>query len=564
MKKRKTVLHSFLKQLRRGLFDPASGTDRFSMGGRSAPPGPKPREADRSEDAGAAPGPSRLSGDPQRDVRALEALFHAPRNGDFKTSVLRLNAGAGAGAGQSFSVVVMYLQGAADETKIDDTVVRPLKAAAAAKEKLTPSTLHLYAAQTSPLSHAETYEQVAGALLDGSAALIAPGERRALLVPAARVEHRSVGDAKTELVIRGPHEGFVESIETNVALLRKTIRSEHLVAEYVELEPMYRTKAAILYLGNVANEKLVDEVRRRVTGIDMEYPANALVLQQLIEDKPNSLLPTLTATERPDRAAGSLIDGGVIVLAGGTPFALLCPTTFWTLFHTSEEIYSRLAYANFVRLVRLFAAFFALFAPGVYISLVNFQPEMLPTDLMFHIAGNRELLPFPTLVEILLMEVAFELIREAGIRIPSVIGSTIGIVGALILGQAAVQANLVSPLLVILVSITGLGSFAVPNQDLSYAIRLGRFVFLLLGAMLGFFGISLGVVFMLGHMASLQSFGVPFLAPLYPDMEANRDYIFRSSLWKQTAYGQFTRPRKKRRALGAVRIWKNVWEERSP
>jgi spore germination protein KA len=162
------------------------------------------------------------------------------------------------------------------------------------------------------------------------------------------------------------------------------------------------------------------------------------------------------------------------------------------------------------------------------------------------------------------MELAFELIREAGIRIPSVIGSTIGIVGALILGQAAVQANLVSPLLVILVSITGLGSFAVPNQDLAYAVRLGRFLFLILGSLLGFFGISLGVVFMLGHMVSLQSFGVPFLAPLYPHMSSNRDFIFRKQLWKQDEYGQFTRPKKLHRVRGAIRVWKNLWEDRSP
>ena len=547
-------MNSFFKQVKRAMFDPSSGTDRFSMGARAAPlPEPPPQAPPNDE-------PIELTGDPSRDAEELRSMFGGPRNGDFILSELRVTNRNG----DSFVVLMLFLRGMTDSEKIDDKIVRPILDAALQSDRVRPETLHDYLVHATPATFAASLARIKRAILDGAAALLLPGIRRAVLVPVTKIEHRSVGDAKTELVIRGPHEGFVESLETNVSLVRKIIRSEHLVTEYIPLQEFYQTNAAVMYLSDVANEKLVGEVRRRLEGVRMEMMGNALILQQLLEDKPNSLIPTLSVTERPDRAAGSIIDGGVIVMTGNAPFAVLCPTTLWTLFHTSEEIYTRTVYANFVRFIRLFATFFALFAPGVYISLVNFQPEMLPTDLMFHIAGNRELLPFPTLVEILLMELAFELIREAGIRIPSVIGSTIGIVGALILGQAAVQANLVSPLLVILVSITGLGSFAVPNQDLAYAVRLGRFLFLLLGSLLGFFGISLGVVFMLGHMVSLQSFGVPFLAPLYPHMDANRDFIFRNQLWKQVRYGQFTRPKKLSRVRGAIRVWKNLWEDRSP
>ncbi len=537
------------------MFEPSSGTDRFSLGARPAPPPIPPGPPAPPSDE-----PNELTGDPPRDAEALRTLFGGPRNGDFIMSELRVTNRSGA----AFLAFMIFLRGMTDGEKIDGKIVRPILDAALQSDRVRPETLHEYIVHATPASFATSLARIKRAILDGAVALLVPGVRRAALVPATKIEHRAVGDAKTELVIRGPHEGFVESLETNVSLVRKIIRSENLITEYIPLEEFYRTNAAVMYLSDVANEKLVDEVRRRLEGTRMEMMANSLILQQLLEDKPNSLIPTLSVTERPDRAAGTIIDGGVIVMTGNAPFAALCPTTLWTLFHTSEEIYTRTVYANFVRFVRLFAMFFALFAPGVYISLVNFQPEMLPTDLMFHIAGNRELLPFPTLVEILLMELAFELIREAGIRIPSVIGSTIGIVGALILGQAAVQANLVSPLLVILVSITGLGSFAVPNQDLAYAVRIGRFLFLFLGSLLGFFGISLGVVFMLGHMVSLQSFGVPFLAPLYPDMSANRDFIFRSQLWKHDEYGQFTRPKKRSRVRGAIRVWKNLWEDRSP
>ncbi|TLS53624.1 spore germination protein [Paenibacillus antri] len=552
MKRKK--MHSFFKQVKRAMFDPAAGTDRFSLGERSSPHLDSTRLRDPPED------PPDLTGDPAKDAEALQSLFGAPRNGDFLSSEIRLTNRSG----QSFSVRLLFLRGMTDNRKIDDKIVRPLLEAALQTDRVKPETLADFLVHATPTATATSHARIKEAILDGAVAILTPGVRRAVLVQATKVEHRAVGDAKTELVIRGPHEGFVESLETNISLVRKILRSENLVTEYVPLQEFYQTKAAVMYLSDLANEKLVEEVKLRLEGIKMESIANTLVLQQLLEDKPNSLIPTLSVTERPDRASGAIIDGGVIVLSGHAPFAILCPTTLWTLFHTSEEIYTRTAYANFVRFVRLFATFFALFAPGVYIALVNFQPEMLPTDLMFHIAGNRELLPFPTLVEILLMELAFELIREAGIRIPSVIGSTIGIVGALILGQAAVQANLVSPLLVILVSITGLGSFAVPNQDLAYAVRLGRFLFLFLGSLLGFFGISLGVVFMLGHMVSLQSFGVPFLAPLYPHMSSNRDFIFRKQLWKQEEYGQFTRPKKLRRVRGAIRVWKNLWEDRSP
>ncbi|HZG74691.1 MAG TPA: spore germination protein, partial [Paenibacillus sp.] len=439
MKRKK--MNSFFKQVKRAMFDPSSGTDRFSMGARPATlPEPPSQSPPREE-------PLDLTGVPSRDAEALQSLFGAPRNGDFITSELRVTNRNG----DSFVVLLLFLRGMTDGAKIDDKVVRPVLDAALQSGRVRPETLHEFLVHATPATFASSFARIKRAILDGAVAMLVPGLRRAILVPVTKIEHRSVGDAKTELVIRGPHEGFVESLEANISLVRKIIRSEHLVTEYVPLEQFYQTNAAVMYLSDVANEKLVGEVRRRLEGVRMEMMGNALILQQLLEDKPNSLIPTLSVTERPDRAAGSIIDGGVIVMTGNAPFAVLCPTTLWTLFHTSEEIYTRTIYANFVRFIRLFATFFALFAPGVYISLVNFQPEMLPTDLMFHIAGNRELLPFPTLVEILLMELAFELIREAGIRIPSVIGSTIGIVGALILGQAAVQANLVSPLLVILV-----------------------------------------------------------------------------------------------------------------
>jgi len=532
------------------LYTPSVNRKRFSLGDREQPSAvTEPHEQETpTED---------FTNDTAANAARVEKLFHYPRNNGLHSHTLSIQV-----AGQQGQVAhLLYLVGLIDLNLLDQSVTAPLQQASLTKhESLLEQVRRTVIPSISP-TVTQSLEEVRKKLLGGHLVLFLPGEARGLLIDLHKVPARQVDEPKTELVIRGSHEGFSEDHDKNVSLIQKRVQSANLMIERVEHEGVVRAKLSICYFEGVTNTKLIDEVKRRVASIRSYSLITSGMITQMLEDAPYTLVPTLTVTERPDRAGAMILDGHVIVVVDNSPFVLICPTTFWTLFHTSEEYELRTFYANFIRVIRVLACFFALYAPGLYIALTNYQPEMIPTDLMLAIAGSREMLPFPTFFEILIMEFAFELIREAGIRIPAVIGSTIGIVGALILGQAAVQANIISPLLVILVSITGLGSFAIPNQDLGFAIRIFRFVLLVLGGMFGFLGISAGTLYMLAHLVSLQSFGVPFMAPRFPRMKANFDFIFRQHLWAQRLYGRHLRPQTQKRYEDNARRWDRPIEE---
>lgn len=452
---------------------------------------------------------------------------------------------------------IVFLKEVVKQDVVSNNILKPLTTKVLKKSENHSLYVRQSVLQSINSTESINAEEVVKKMVYGFTALFLPNESKCVLIDTTYSETRQVGEPKNELAVRGSQEGFVESLESNISLIRKYIRTNLLIVEPVEYKGVNQEKVAIAYLEGITNTKLIEEVKRRINSIDFDFFISGGVVSQIIEDSANSLMPTSTMTERPDRSVAMLLDGHVLVFVENTPFAIICPTTFWTLFHTSDEINMRTPYANFIRIVRILAMFFALLSPGVYISLVNYQPEMIPSDLVIHIAGSREMLPFPSILEVIIMELSFEFIYEAGIRLPRAIGSTIGIVGALILGQAAVQANLISPLLVILVSITGLSSYVIPNQDLSYAVRIGRFLFLLLGSIVGFFGIAIGVLFTVTHLVTLQSFGVPFLSPRYPYVKSNNDTLLRKHLWKDYIYGQQTRPQKFKRTFDILRKWDN-------
>jgi spore germination protein KA len=347
-------------------------------------------------------------------------------------------------------------------------------------------------------------------------------------------EHRTVERPNTELVIRGPQEGFNEILRVNTALIRKMLKDEKLLVENIEIGKRSKTPCSMLYIKDIANDSLVAEVRKRLKGIKVDYIFDTGELEQYIEDSSIVPVPLAIATERPDRVAALLTDGRVAIILHGSPFALVVPITNNDLLHSAEDSYIRFPYTNLLRLVRIIGVFASLLLPAFYIAITNYHHEMIPTDLLFAIEAAREKVPFPSVVEILIMETAFELIREAGIRIPGPIGPTLGIIGALILGQAAVAANIVSPILIIIVAVTGIGSFAIPNYSLSFAFRILRFVFIIFGAMAGLLGITLGL-FILGlWFVNTKSFGVPFMAPFAPKTAGGiADQFLRSPIWKQ-------------------------------
>lgn len=303
-------------------------------------------------------------------------------------------------------------------------------------------------------------------------------------------KQRSISAPNNEIVIRGSQEAFVEVIRVNTSIIRRLVNNENLIIEDLEVGKISRTKVAVCYLKNIANDDLVAEVKFRINNLDIDSLISSGQLEQLIQDTPNSIFPQLLSTERPDKAASHLFEGRVVVLVNGTPYCLIMPAVLSDFISSPEDKNLKHKYSTFTKFIRLIAVFFALFLPGFYVAITGYHQEIIPTELLFAIVASRQSVPFPIIFEILIMEFSFELIREAGLRVPSPIGPTLGIVGALILGQAAVSANIVSPILIIIVSITSISSFAIPDLSFNFSIRILRFLFIFLGYALGFLGIA--------------------------------------------------------------------------
>ncbi|SFG75853.1 spore germination protein KA [Desulfotomaculum arcticum] len=430
--------------------------------------------------------------------------------------------------------------GAADAKKIDEDFIERIKAA------VLPS---------NQVAEAETFEQVVNDVLNGNTALIIDGFDRAILIETKGWQYRSVGKPQVEAVIRGPQEGFTELIKINTTLVRKIIYRPALVTEYVNAGAVGPMQCAVMYMADVVNPDLVKEVKRRLELIRADYLSEPGLVEQMIEDSPGVPVPQVLTTERPDRVAANLLEGKVAIFVNGNPFVMLVPCTFFNLMQSPEDAYIRWPSGSFIRIIRYLGLFMALLLPAHYVAIVAYHPEFIPTDLLLAMTGAREKVPFPSIVEVLLMETSFELIREAGIRIPGTVGTTLGIVGALILGQAAVSANIVSPILIIVVAVTALGSFAIPNYSFSLSIRLLRFVYILLGSVMGLMGILIGVYIHVGVMVTLKSFGIPFMAPAAPVTIKGTDYFMRGPVWQQETRPDYLDPLKTRRQPPKSRSW---------
>lgn len=401
----------------------------------------------------------------------------------------------------------------------------------------------------------KVFDDINPQIVSGLTALFIEGCDECIIMESRGFEKRSVTHPVTETVISGPQEGFTEALRTNITLVRRIVKSENLVTEFEFLSKRNNFLCAILYMDGITNPRLVDEVKRRLKNLEIDYISGSGMLEQLIEDKTNAPFQQIIATERPDRVASFLMEGKVVIICEGTPFALAMPITFFDLFQTSEDSNLRWQYGSFLRIIRLLGFLLATFLPGMYTALILFHQEMIPTSLLSSIVASRAPVPFPTVLEILLMEFSFELIREGGIRVPGVTGNTLGIIGALILGQAAVQAGLVSPVLIIVVAVSGLGNFTVPSYSMSLTIRIIRIALILFGAMGGFYGISAAFTILMAFTLHMKSFGVPFFAPIAPFTRSNKDKIIRGPICEQTYRTDFLNTMDKKRMATEPRGW---------
>jgi len=367
-------------------------------------------------------------------------------------------------------------------------------------------------------------------LLAGATILLINGSREALAIKLKKKESRSIEEPGTEVVVRGPREGFIEDVNTNIALIRRKIKDTDLCVEKFVIGDMSKTDVYIVYLRSVANPKLIEEIRIRLKRIKTEAILESGYIEQFIEDCPYSVFPTVSNSEKPDKVAAKILEGRAAILVDGTPFVLVVPMVFIESFQSVEDYYARPFFASVIRVIRFLSYIISTLGPAIYVALTVFHQELIPTRLLISIAEGRERVPFPAILEAFLMLFAFDLLREAGVRLPKPVGQTVGIVGALVLGEASVQAGLISPIMVIVVSATAIASFAVPAQTDSGTIL--RYIYLALAGIAGGFGVIMGLLATLMHLASLRSFGTPYLWPVAPlNLSGLKDVFIRVPLW---------------------------------
>ena len=369
---------------------------------------------------------------------------------------------------------------------------------------------------SSQVEQSNDLDNVMLALLSGDTLLCLDESETMLIISTQQRQKRSIEEPVSEGVVRGPRDGFIESILTNITLIRQRVRDPNLRFETYKVGRRSKKDLVLAYIDGITNKELVAEAKRRLQSIDIDDAPESGIIEQWIEDNFMSPFPQIQNTERPDKASTSLIQGRIVILLDGTPFALIAPVTLSGLLQSPEDYYERWWAGSFIRPLRYAAAFIALFLPSIYIALVAFHPGMIPSKLAFSIAATREGVPVPAFIEALLMEGTMELLREAGIRLPKPIGQTIGIVGGLVIGEAAVAAGIVSPIMVIVVALTAIASFSMPSYSFGITFRILRFGFMLSAASFGLYGIILAYIAINIHLANLKSFGVPFTAPFAP------------------------------------------------
>lgn len=442
---------------------------------------------------------------------------------------------------------IIYTDGLTDTPSLQNFILETLMLdikGVELQEKITPeqdliSVLKDFAMTVGEIKDLTDFDVLFTGLLSGDTIILIDGYAQGLLISNKQWVERGVTEASAQMVVRGPREGFSENLRVNTALVRRRLKDPNLWMESKVIGKRTKTNVAMMYINGIANDKIVKEVRLRLDKIDIDGILESGNIEELIEDAPLSPFPTVFNTERPDIVAAALLEGRIAILVDGTPFVLIVPALFVQFFQSSEDYYQRADIASLIRMLRFFAFTIALLAPSLFIAITTFHHTMLPPALLISLTAQREGVPFPTFVEAIIMEVTFELLREAGIRMPRNIGAAMSIVGAFVIGTAAVEAGIISAAMVIVVSITAISSFVSPTYDLAIAVRMLRFVFMAIAAAFGLFGITIGLIALILHLCSIRSFGIPYMSPLAPfNISDQKDTFIRLPKWKM-----FTRPR---------------------
>jgi spore germination protein KA len=481
-----------------------------------------------------------------KDQTKKEPAAELRLNNSLETNLLQLKAIIGdcpdilirnykAGAKEEINCAIILIEGMANQLLITEGIFKPLHH----ETNLTPANA-FQKIKDSVTSIAEVKEtkdftNLVDALFNGNTIILIDGNSAALIGGTTQIASRSVSEPIIEPAIRGPRDGFTEVLKVNIALIRRRIKSPRLQTESFSIGNLSKNNVMIAYIAGVADETVLAEVRNRLQQIDIDLVLESGYIEELIKDSPGSPFYTINRTERPDKVAAHLIEGKIAIFTDNTPFVLTVPYLFFESLQANEDYYENFYIGTFLRWIRFLCLISSLVLPSIYVAVGTFHPELIPTPLLLTIAAAREGIPFPAFIEILLLEITFEVLREAGVRLPRPVGSAISIVGGLIIGDAAVKAGYISPSVVIIVAFTGVSSYAIPGYTTNLTLRMLRFPLLILSAFLGLYGLILGIIVILIHLVSLRSFGVPYLKPISPWKSPDfKDIFARVPWWKKT------------------------------
>ncbi|KQL46201.1 spore gernimation protein [Brevibacillus choshinensis] len=425
------------------------------------------------------------------------------------------------------TIALVFLEGLVDKNSLNNNVLRPLLST---ENQGSNSIFDLLSVGN--ISSISDWNAVESAVLQGSSLLFVDGKKEVWVIETHGWPQRAIEDPQIEASLKGAHQGFVETGVQNIALIRRYIPNRELKIKEHMIGERGTCKISIMYLADVVHPEVLKELEDRLLQVKVDSILNTGELEELIEDNPFSPFPQFILTERPDSAASHILQGRITVVVDRSPSVLIGPVTFTSFFQSVDDYSTRWPIATFLRLLRLLGFFVATFLPALYISLISFNYEVIPLEMMLSIGESRERVPFPPLLEALLMEITLEMLREAGVRLPAPIGQTVGIVGGIVIGQAAVQAGIVSNIMVIVVAFTAISSFIIPSYDMASAIRLIRFMMMIIAAMFGIVGITIGMMTLIGHLIALESLGTPYGSPLAPIRFSDwKDMFVRLPLW---------------------------------
>lgn len=449
---------------------------------------------------------------------------------DFRIREFRLGGPTGP------RLMLFYVEGMVDAAALDEQVIKPLMQQGQAAAAAGPDAARIIEESVSSRANVKRtrrFDSAIEAMLDADALLYIEGCPDFLMIDATGFPSRSVGKPETEHSVRGSREGFNELLGTNLCLLRRRVKHTELRIKVLRVGRRSRTRVAVCFIEGVTNPAVVQEVRRRLEAISVDGLQGTQMLEEFLTDHPFSPFPLIRSTERPDEAARQLLGGKVVIMVDNVPFCLSVPSTLMDFYQTMDDYNFSPWGASTVRIMRFLGWLLALFLPSVYIAVIAVNPEMMPGELAITIAGAREGLPFPPIVEVVVIEILIELIREAALRLPQPLGTTIGVVGGIVVGEAIVQAGLISPMMIIFAATNMLASFTTPTLDIGFTWRILKWVLIVLANAFGLVGVVVGWVAILGHMAALSSFGVPYLSPLSPmRLPDLGDTIVRLPFWK--------------------------------